>query len=68
MKKNWTKEELVQRWTLFPDELALVGAKIGHTRMGFAVMLRFFAGEYTETWQNRLRQAAGELSSNEDSL
>ena len=30
---------------LFPDELALVGAKTGHTRLGFAVMLRFFAGE-----------------------
>lgn len=45
MKRNWTEEELVERWTLFPDELALVGAKTGHTRLGFAVMLRFFAGE-----------------------
>lgn len=45
MKRRWTEEELVERWTLFPDELALVGAKTGHTRFGFAVMLRFFAGE-----------------------
>ena len=45
MKRNWTEEELVERWTLFPDELALVGAKMRHTRLGFAVMLRFFAGE-----------------------
>ena len=45
MKRNWTEEELVERWTLFPDELALVGAKTGHTRLGYAVMLRFFAGE-----------------------
>ena len=45
MKRNWTEEELVERWTLFPDELALVGAKTGHTRIGFAVMLRFFAVE-----------------------
>lgn len=45
LKRNWTEEELVGRWTLFPDELALAGAKTGHTRLGFAVMLRFFAGE-----------------------
>lgn len=45
MKRNWTEEELVERWTLFPDELALVGAKAEHTRLGFAMMPRFFAGE-----------------------
>jgi TnpA family transposase len=45
VKRNWAEEELVERWTLFSDELALVGAKTGHTRLGFAVMLRFFAGE-----------------------
>ena len=45
MKRNWTEEELVERWTLFPDELALIGNKAGHTRLGFAVLLRFFAGE-----------------------
>lgn len=45
MKRNWTEEELVERWTLFPDELALAEAKAPHTRVGFAVLLRFFAGE-----------------------
>lgn len=45
MKRNWTEEELVERWTFFPDELALVEAKAEHTRLGFAVMIRFFAGE-----------------------
>ncbi len=45
MKRNWTEEELVGRWTLFPDELALAGAKTGHTKLGFAVMLGFFASE-----------------------
>ena len=44
MKRNWTEEELVERWTLFPDELALLSNKSGATRLGFAVMLRFFAG------------------------
>ena len=45
MKRSWGEEELVERWTLFPDELALIGAKSGHTRLGFAVMTRFFAEE-----------------------
>lgn len=45
MKRAWTAEELVERWTLFPDEMALLANKSGHTRLGFAVMLRFFAGE-----------------------
>lgn len=45
MKRGWTEEELVGRWTLFPDELALLSNKAGHTRLGFAVMLRFFVGE-----------------------
>ncbi len=45
MKRRWTEEELVERWTLFPDELALIGAKTDHTRLGFAVMLRFFGGK-----------------------
>ncbi len=45
MKRQWSEEELVERWTLFPDELALAGKKSPHTRVGFAVMIRFFAGE-----------------------
>lgn len=45
MKRSWTEEELVGRWTLFPDELALLSNKTGHTRIGFAVMTRFFAEE-----------------------
>lgn len=45
MKRQWSEEELVERWTLFPDELELAGRKSPHTRLGFAVMLRFFAGE-----------------------
>lgn len=35
----------MERWTLFPDELALVAGRTGYTRLGFAVVLRFFAGE-----------------------
>lgn len=35
----------MERWTLCPGELALLSNKAGHTRLGFAVMLGFFAGE-----------------------
>jgi hypothetical protein len=45
VKRSWGEEELVERWTLSPDELELIGAKSGHTRLGFAVMTRFFAEE-----------------------
>ena len=45
MKRKWTEEELIERWTLMPDELPLLSNKAGHTRLGFAVLLRFFAGE-----------------------
>jgi hypothetical protein len=45
VKRSWTEEELIERWTLDPDELPLLGGKTGPTRLGFAVLLRFFAGE-----------------------
>lgn len=31
MKRNWTAEELVEHWTLLPNELDLIGNKIGPT-------------------------------------
>jgi TnpA family transposase len=42
MKRNWTIEELVEHWTLLPPELDLVGNKTGPTRLGFALLLKFF--------------------------
>jgi hypothetical protein len=42
MKRNWTTEELVEHWTLLPNELDVVGNKTGPTRLGFAVLLKFF--------------------------
>src|SRR5689334_13075829 len=41
MKRNWTTEELIDYWTLLPNELELVGNKIGPTCLGFAVLLKF---------------------------
>lgn len=45
MKRSWTEEELIERWMLTPDELPLLANKSGATRLGFAILLRFFAGE-----------------------
>ncbi len=38
-------EELAEAWTLRPDELVLLANMTGHTRLGFAVLLKFFARE-----------------------
>src|SRR5215210_3785491 len=42
MKRNWTTEELVEDWTLLPNELVLLDNKTGATRLGFALLLKFF--------------------------
>lgn len=45
MKRNWSSEELVEHWTLLPAELELFANKTGPTRLGFAILLKFFALE-----------------------
>jgi hypothetical protein len=42
MKRKWAQEELEQQWTLFPHELKLLKNKTRSTRMGFAILLKFF--------------------------
>lgn len=42
MKQDWTDEELVEYWTLGEMELSLLANKTGATRLGFAVLLKFF--------------------------
>lgn len=42
MKKNWELEDLIEHFTLLPQEMRLVGNKTGETRLGFAVLLKFF--------------------------
>jgi Domain of unknown function (DUF4158) len=41
MKREWTDLELAD-WTLLPSETALLANKTGPTRLGFAVLLKFF--------------------------
>ena len=42
MKRHWGIDELVEHWTLMPRETELLTNKTGATRLGFAVLLKFF--------------------------
>src|SRR5256886_15809637 len=45
MKRQWANEELVEHWSLDVEDRALLGNKTGATRLGFAVLLKFFQQE-----------------------
>ncbi len=45
MKRNWEVDELIEYWTLLPDEMTLLKNKSGSTRLGFAISLKFFQHE-----------------------
>ena len=45
MKRQWETEELVEHWTLDVEDRALLDNKTGATRLGFAVLLKFFRRE-----------------------
>jgi TnpA family transposase len=42
VKRDWEPEELIASWTLVRDDWRLVGNKTGVTRLGFALVLKFF--------------------------
>lgn len=42
MKQLWSMEELIEQWTLHPDERVLVSSKVTSHRLGFAILLKFF--------------------------
>jgi hypothetical protein len=42
MRREWTPEDLIGSWTLVEDDWRLVGNKTGATRLGFALLLKFF--------------------------
>ncbi len=42
MRREWTPENLIASWTLVEDDWRLVGNKTGATRLGFALLLKFF--------------------------
>ena len=45
MRREWTPEDLIASWTLVEDDWRLVGNKTGPTRLGFALLLKFFEVE-----------------------
>ncbi len=42
MRHDWSDEELVDTWTLVGDDLRQLRNKTGATRLGFALMLKFY--------------------------
>jgi hypothetical protein len=42
MRRDWEPEELIACWTPLDDDWRLVANKTGATRLGFAVLLKFF--------------------------
>ncbi len=42
MRMEWSPEELVGSWTLVEEDQRLIGNKSGATRLGFALLLKFF--------------------------
>ena len=42
MKHDWSAVELAAQWSLLPTEREFLGNKTGATRLGFAVLLKFF--------------------------
>ena len=42
VKPNWDTEELIENWTLLPQELELARKKVGGNQIGFALLLKYF--------------------------
>ena len=57
MRREWGPEDLIACWTLVEGDAALVGNKSGPTRLGFALLLKFFELE------GRFPSSADELPS-----
>lgn len=55
MKRHWTADELTEHWTLHPVDPALLANKSGATRLGFALLLKFFH------YEARFPQAKNEI-------
>jgi Domain of unknown function (DUF4158) len=57
MKREWHSDELMEHWTMLPHEHQLLGNKSGPTRLGFAVLLKYFQ------YEGRFPQHSGEVPS-----
>ena len=66
MKREWTDLEFTD-WILLPSEAALLANKTGPTRLGFAVLLKFF--QYAARFPlsepcSQLHEALGDVAVN----
>ncbi len=59
MKRTWTTDELLEHFTLLPDEFVAVGNKSGATRLGFAVLLKCL--QYDGRFPRSRQEAAPEV-------
>lgn len=57
MKRSWNIEELIEYFTLLPDELKLLANKTEPSRLGFAVLLKCFL------YEGRFPQYKGDIPS-----
>jgi hypothetical protein len=57
MRREWDPEDLIACWTLLGDDWARVGNKTGATRLGFALLLKYFG--WTAASPARRRGAEG---------
>jgi len=50
MKPNWSTDEIIEYFTLLPNERQFLGRKESHNRLGKALQLKFFqyAGKFPE--------------------
>jgi hypothetical protein len=45
MRREWKLDDLIECWTLDEEDVTLIANKAGVTRLGFALMLKFFEQE-----------------------
>jgi TnpA family transposase len=45
VQRQWTAEALAEHWTVLPADLDLLGNKTGATRLGYALLLKYFRAE-----------------------
>lgn len=42
MKQYWIQEGLIKQFAFLPNEIRLIGNKTEETRLGFAILLKFY--------------------------
>jgi TnpA family transposase len=59
MQREWHADELIEHWTMLPHDRKLLGNKSGPTRLGFAVLLKYF--QYEGRFPQHPREVPSEI-------